>query len=242
LTLWIFYLNWSKRIHDLKILAIETSTPEGSVAVSEDTKILSEIFIATDRTHSENLIMSIDQALKEAGVELSKIDCIAISRGPGSFTSLRISMTMAKTLAFTLDKPIVAVSSLLAFANAYSTATPEKILCPMLDARKKEVYSAVYRFYRDNLQNIVSESAYKPEDILRLCPDGALVFGRGAELYKDIIESSGKNLEIIPQAKPHASSVARLGYSHFLAGKLCDVKSLVPNYCRKSEVEILFGG
>ncbi|MBU1626102.1 tRNA (adenosine(37)-N6)-threonylcarbamoyltransferase complex dimerization subunit type 1 TsaB [bacterium] len=224
----------------MKILAIETSTPSGSVALAEDTLILWECTLNSSQTHSETLIMNIHHGLKAADIKKEEIECIAVTKGPGSFTGLRIGMTTAKILAFSLNIPIVSVSSLLAYA--YNFSYMKVPLCPMLDARKNEVYAAIYEYGEGNFTTHLHDGAYTLGQVLKSCPDKSLLFGNGAELYKELILSYDKTLEIIPSnlAVPRASSVAILGYWKFMTGEHEDTKSLTPNYCRKSEAEILY--
>jgi len=222
----------------MKILAIETSTPTGSVAMTDGDNILWECTINTAQTHSETLLGNIEHGLRTSNIKKDEIVCIAISRGPGSFTGLRIGMTTAKTLAYSLRIPIVAVSSLLAYA--YNFSFMKEPLCPMLDARKKEVYSGIYRFQADGVRTLLPDGAYGPEEVLRLCPEGTIVFGTGAELYRNIILSYNRKFNVLPLnlASPRASTIALLGYKKFTANEFEDVKTLAPNYCRKSEAEI----
>ena len=225
----------------MKILAIETSTLSGSVAMTEDTNILWEHTINTGQTHSETLIINIDHGLNVVNIKKEDIDCIAVSKGPGSFTGLRIGITTAKTLAFSLDIPIVAISSLLAYA--YNFRYIKRPLCPILDARKKEVYSAIYEFMGENVKTHLTDGAYAPEDVLDSCPDGTILFGSGVHKYTELIRSYDRYIEVIPLnlTVPRATSVAILGFKKFSANELEDVKNLIPNYCRKSEAEIHFG-
>jgi len=226
----------------MKVLAIETSSPWGSIAISEDTKILCEYNLNSGQTHSETLLENIDHCLKSLKLDKENIDCIAVSNGPGSFTGLRIGMTTAKALAYCFKIPLVSISSLLSFA--YNFSYMKRPICPMLDARKKEVYAAIYEYGEDKFTTHLHDGAYTPGKVLKHCTENTVIFGQGAELYKDLIMSYDRNLIIVPttHAHPRASSTAILGYWKLMTGDSEDIKNLTPNYCRKSEAEIHYKG
>jgi len=126
----------------MKILAIETSTMMGSVAVMDKTQLIAEYRLNIKGTHSERLVRIIDEVLKDSGLEFKDLDGYAVSIGPGSFTGLRIGITTVKGLAFVTRKPVAAIPTLDALACNIPFSQYQ--ICPMLDARKKEVYTALY--------------------------------------------------------------------------------------------------
>src|SRR5512142_2379760 len=124
------------------VLGIETSTKTGSVAVVSDKAVIAQYSLNIEITHSERLMSTVDRVLKDTGIALSQLDGFAVATGPGSFTGLRIGVSTVKGLAFATGKPVAAVPTLFALAwNVPHAAWP---VCPLLDARKKEVYAAVY--------------------------------------------------------------------------------------------------
>jgi tRNA threonylcarbamoyladenosine biosynthesis protein TsaB len=226
----------------MKILAIETSTMMGGVAIMDQTGLIAEYCLNIKATHSERLMRTIDQVLKDSGLELKDLDGYAVSIGPGSFTGLRIGVSTVKGLALTTKKPIAAIPTLdaLAFNIPFSRYN----VCPMLDARKKEVYTALYSFTDEGeLSKLKEDSVIKPELFLSEIKEPTVFLGEGANIYRELIKKSlGTLAHFAPLAKqlPSAANVAELGFKDILSGKVLDPASLVPKYIRKSEAEIKF--
>lgn len=227
----------------MKILAIETSTLLGGVAVMDEGTLIAEIRLNVKTTHSERLMIGIDSALRLANMKITDIDVYSISIGPGSFTGLRIGLSTVKGFAFATGKPVVAVPTLDAFAwNFPFSAYP---VCPMLDARKKEVYTALYEWDGEGFKKVVPELSIRPEEFIRDIKGPVVFAGDGVRLYREIILSIKGNEAIFvpPQSDiPSASSVAFLGYKKAIRGEFSDPLTLTPFYIRKSEAEIKFGG
>ncbi len=224
----------------MKILAIETSTMLGGVAVMGETEgLVAEVRLNVKSTHSERLMTEVDHVLKQAGMTIDEIDVFGVSIGPGSFTGLRIALSSVKGFSYAMGRPIVSVPSLEALAwNFPFSAYP---VCTMLDARKKEVYAAVFRWRDGGFERVIAEASVKPHDLLKRL-DGPMVFaGEGARLYRDaIIEVAGDNaLFSCPHCMvPSPSNVAFLGLKKALRGEFSEPVGLVPLYLRKSEAEI----
>src|SRR5512142_2134490 len=152
------------------VLGIETSTKTGSVAVISDSGVIAQYSLNIEVTHSERLMSTVDRVLKDTGIALSQLGGFAVATGPGSFTGLRIGVSTVKGLAFATNKPVAAVSTLYALAwNVSHAACP---VCPLLDARKNEVYAAVYAYNGPTLDQIV------PEMVVPLSRLGELVTGK----------------------------------------------------------------
>ena len=222
------------------VLGIDTSTQIGSIGIIENDNPISELTLNVNVTHSERLLESIDFVLKNSGLELSKVDLLAYSKGPGSFTGLRIGLATIKGLAFASEKKIVGVSSLLVLAmNARYANYP---VCPMIDARKSEVYSATFEFgAKGKIKILQKEKTLPPEEVLEGTKKKTLFFGTGARLYSEVIKKRLKDKAIIAPAEfdfPHGISVAMLGLEMYKKGKFDDLDSAIPNYLRKSEAEI----
>jgi len=166
----------------MKVLGIETSTGSGSVAVLEGDKVLGEFFLNLGPTHSEKLLPMLDWLLKEVGVEKNEIEGIAVSKGPGSFTALRVGISTAKGLAFSLGIPVVGVSSLEVLARNL-LYTPLYIYS-LIDAKKKEVYAALFRYSDTNLNRITDDILISPDDICEMISERTIFIGNGALLYK----------------------------------------------------------
>ena len=228
----------------MKILALETATIAGSVAVVDDIKgLIGEVRVDVRVAHSERLMPSIEWLLNASGLTINDIDAIGVSIGPGSFTGLRIGLSTAKGLAFSTGKPLVPVKTLDAFARTlvYCSYT----ICPMLDARKNEVYAGLYKWEGDLCNNIVPGTAVDPEELLnKIKGSGPILFtGDGALKYREVIEKILKKDAIFAPSyrmSPAASSVAEIAFEILEQGGLPDPVSIVPFYIRKSEAEVLW--
>ena len=224
----------------MKILAVETSTMLGGVAVMDDSGgLIVEMRLNVKTAHSERLMTVIDHALKQAGLTVPDIDVFGIAIGPGSFTGLRIGLSTVKGLSFATGKPVVSVPTLEAFAwNFPYSAHP---VCVMLDARKKEVYAAVFKWKDNGFERVVEETSVRPSDLVKTF-DGPVVFaGEGASLYKEsIIEIAGGNAILAPKQSmvPSPANVAFLGLRKAANGDFAEPAGLLPFYIRKSEAEI----
>jgi tRNA threonylcarbamoyladenosine biosynthesis protein TsaB len=221
-------------------LGIDTSTFIGSAGIIQDDKPLAELSLNVEVTHSERLLSSIETVISSARLKIEDIDLFAYAKGPGSFTGLRIGLSTIKGLAFATGKKIVGVSSLLALAmNArYAKYT----VCPMIDARKGEVYTAIYEFGpKDKVKVISKEDAFSPEEVISRIKKKTLIFGTGARIYADVIKRKLKDKVILAPLDfdfPSGISVATLGLHMYKKGKFDDLDSVIPNYLRKSEAEL----
>jgi tRNA threonylcarbamoyladenosine biosynthesis protein TsaB len=224
----------------MKILAIETSTMLGGVAVMGETEgLIAEVRLSVKSTHSERLMTEVDHALKQAGMKISEIDVFGISIGPGSFTGLRIGLSTVKGFSYATGKPIVSVPSLEALAwNFPYSAYP---VCTMFDARKKEVYAAVFRWEHSGFGRMKAETSVKPYDLLKSLEGPVIYAGEGAQIYREaIIEIAGENA-LFPKRHfmvPSPSNVACIGLGKALRGDFSEPVGLMPVYIRKAEAEI----
>jgi tRNA threonylcarbamoyladenosine biosynthesis protein TsaB len=223
----------------MKVLGIETSTSSGSVAVVEDEKVLGQFFLNITPAHSEKLLTMVDCLLKEVGVEKNEIEGIAVSTGPGSFTGLRVGISTAKGLAFTLGIPVVSVSSLEVLArNVLFNALN---ICAMIDARKKEVYAAFFKYSDSDLKRISDDLLISPENICEKISEKTIFIGNGALLYKDYFVSLFGDLALFCPFDinfPKASNCAVMAVSKLKNGFEDDLSALAPRYLRKAEAEI----
>ena len=224
----------------MKILAIETSTMLGGVAVADEkTGLIAETRLNVKTTHSERLMSVIDFTLKESMLSLEDIDAFAVAIGPGSFTGLRIGLSTAKGLSYAGGKPLITVPTLEAFAwNFQFSAHP---VCLMLDARRKEVYTALYRWKENSFDRIIEESSVKPEEILKSLQGTVIFAGEGALLYAKMIKEVMKERALFATTDkmvPSPSNVAMLGISKALNQEYTDPAEAVPFYIRRSEAEV----
>lgn len=223
----------------MNILGIDTATMAGSVAVITEQQLIAETTVNTKTTHTERLLPMIDQTLRAASLTIQQIDAIAVASGPGSFTGLRIGVTTAKSLAYSIRKPLVGVPSLDALASQFLYT--EVLICPILDARKQEVYTALYRNTEDHVQRISEYSVIAPQNLLKALHEPTLFLGDGVLAYRQqICEVLGNHALFANPALmfPRASLIAKLGVDRLLTGTPDDSYAFTPLYLRKSDAEI----
>ena len=221
------------------ILGIETATMTGGLALIDEGKLISEYTLNMKTTHSSRLMPALDWILKDASLNKNQIDGIAISIGPGSFTGLRIGLATAKGLAMGLNIPLVTVPTLDALA--YNVSYSPYQICPVLDARKKEVYSATYR-YENSV--IVRKSPYQvmsPDELVGQINEKTIMTGDALSIYGEIFLEKLDRLAIFAnnsQRLPRASVIAELGLSKLKAGDIADLASSEPLYIRHADAVI----
>jgi len=184
----------------------------------------------------------IHSVLEIAGFSVADLDGLAVTVGPGSFTGLRIGISTVKGFAYALDKPVVGVSSLKALAR--QCAATSYLICPLIDARKGEVYCATYRFSEDQLIQKTGARAMTPEAVIAEIKTPCMFIGTGARLYRQSIDTAlGSLAHFVPgdQNIIRASSVSILSMSRFEANDTDEIAGLVPHYIRKSDAEINMG-
>ncbi|NLT96266.1 MAG: tRNA (adenosine(37)-N6)-threonylcarbamoyltransferase complex dimerization subunit type 1 TsaB [Clostridia bacterium] len=224
------------------ILSIDSATPVAGVAVIDQNTILAESFLNTGNTHSEQLLPLIDRTLREVKLSLNDLDAIAVSIGPGSFTGLRIGLATAKGLAQVSGLKLVAVPTLDALAQ--NLADLDGYICPILNARKGEVYTALYETEEGEIKRISEYQAVKPQVLcekIRGLDNKVTFLGDGVFEYRDLISSLLGRQAHWPSVNnllPRPSSLALLGLKKLQRGKTEDIYTLLPFYLRKSEAEI----
>ena len=222
------------------ILAIDTSTKSASIALLRDNEILSEIFVNLDVNHSAVLLPALDHLLRLSRIEPGGIDLFACTIGPGSFTGLRVGASTIKGLALATGKPIAGVSTLEALA--FNITGAEISVCPMLDAKKDQVYTALYRIGGDyTLEKIESERVTGVRDFLQCIDENVIFVGDGAVKYAGLIS------EMLPGKSYFASAchqhvragvVGLLGRKKYSEGDVLDSVTFAPVYLRVSEAEM----
>jgi tRNA threonylcarbamoyladenosine biosynthesis protein TsaB len=231
----------------LLLLAIDSATPVAGVALLEDQRLLKEEFSNYRKTHAETLMPMVDRVLRECRCRVADLDGIAISAGPGSFTGLRIGLATAKGLCLGSGKPLVGVSTLEMLAA--NIGGSETLVCPVLDARKNEVYAAMYLVKNGQPQSIYPPSALAPERLVEIIRETAsrlgisscILVGDALPTYGDYLQNSLG--DVARQAPPHlawprASALATLAMEKLKKGQIEDFFTLRPSYLRLSEAEI----
>jgi tRNA threonylcarbamoyladenosine biosynthesis protein TsaB len=222
----------------MKIIGIDTATKGCSVSVVENALLLSEVTKVSSHTHAIHLMGMIDEALQISGVKLADVDGFAVTEGPGSFTGLRIGLSTAKGLAAAMQKPVVGVSSLRVLAMQLVPCP--LLICPVLDARKNEVYVARYRYEKGELNQEVDADVLPPDIAVSGIHEPCIFVGDGATLYKDIIESViGKfaTFALPYYSVIRASTVAMLGIEKLDGKENVVSDNLIPYYIRRSDAE-----
>ncbi|MBQ7920747.1 MAG: tRNA (adenosine(37)-N6)-threonylcarbamoyltransferase complex dimerization subunit type 1 TsaB [Lachnospiraceae bacterium] len=225
----------------MKVLAIDSSGLVASVAVVEEGTLLAEYTIHHKKTHSQTLLPMLDEVKKMIELDLKSVDYIAVAAGPGSFTGLRIGSATAKGLALALSKDIVEVPTLEGLS--YNLWGTDKYICPIIDARRNQVYTGVYRFVRGELTVVKKQDAMDMDELLDYCErlDGQVIFlGDGVPVYKERITARSEEQFIFaPANRSHqsAGSVATLGEIYAKQGKVVSAATHEPEYLRKSQAE-----
>ena len=212
------------------ILNIETSTKACSVAIHNDGKLLNcKESVTEEFSHSEKLLLFISDIMNESRINFSQLNAVAVSMGPGSYTGLRIGVSTAKGLCYALDIPLISVSTLQAMAYGMLSVSKADLFCPMIDARRMEVYSAF--FDSDNIMvrevqaDIVDGSSYDVE--LR---KKVIFFGDGSDKLKGVIKH--KNAIFQSDFYPSAEFIGVLSYNKFVESNFEDVAYFEPYYLK----------
>ncbi|HOQ01636.1 MAG TPA: tRNA (adenosine(37)-N6)-threonylcarbamoyltransferase complex dimerization subunit type 1 TsaB [Acetivibrio clariflavus] len=225
----------------MKVLAIDTSTVIAAVAIMDDEKLLGEYSINNKKTHSQKLMVMIDEIMKNLDLKPSDIDVFAASIGPGSFTGLRIGVTTAKAMAYAANKPVVGVPTLDALA--YNVVTSKFVICPILDARNNQVFTALYEVKDGKLERTTEYMGIPVSELVQIIRqnDKKVIFtGDAVDLHKEYFMSElGENCEFAPLGSrlQRGASVAELAIMMAKEGKLTSSFELVPFYLRKSQAE-----
>ena len=224
----------------MKILALETSAKSVSAAVTENGIVLASVYQNTGLTHSRTLMPLVDAMLKNSDIRLEEIGLVAVAAGPGSFTGLRIGVSAAKGLAWTLDLPCCAVSTLEAMAQnlRHMDAT---VICAM-DARRNQVYNAVFSAHGGTLERLTPDRAIGlPELASELKNDEKekIVVGDGAKLCYTYLQENGIPCRMAPAGliMQNAVGVAQAAGEMAARGETISARELVPNYLRLSQAE-----
>lgn len=225
----------------MRILAVDTATRSCSVAIVDDEAILAELTMVSNQTHTRHLMGAINKVIRLAGVTLMDVDGFAVGRGPGSFTGLRIGISAIKALATAVGKPVVGVSNLDALAMQ-ATVSPF-VICPLMDARKGEVYFSIYRYEQGELKNTLPVQIARPAQAIGGINERCIFVGEGAALYREtIVEMLGSNACFAATAQNviRASTIASMGLHRLKENDTDDIAELVPDYIRKSDAELNF--
>ena len=236
----------------MRVLAIDSSGLTATVAIVEDDQTIAEYTTNYKKTHSQTLLPMIDEMVRMVDADLKEIDAIAVAGGPGSFTGLRIGSATAKGLGLALDKPLIHVPTV--DAMAYSMYGCEDIICPIMDARRKQVYTGLYSFsHKKNgdgglydepvFQVLRMQMAVPVEELIRhlnVYRRRVVFLGDGVPVYKEMLAEGLK----VPYSfapsfmnRQRAAAVGALGIRYYEAGRYETAAEFKPEYLRKSQAE-----
>ncbi len=227
----------------MKVLALDTATGACSVALADDGGTIAELNYFHGKTHSIHLASMVDKLLEVAAVGIEAVDAYAVNSGPGTFTGLRIGMAAIKGFAAATGKPVVGVSSMDVLAN--QAGFLPGYICAMIDARRGEVYTALYAARGKTVKRVSGPEALSPREAVEAIEGPCLFTGSGAVAYRGVIlEIAGQTARFTAHEAnyPRASTVARMGIEKLRARDFSCGASLVPNYIRRSDAEIKHPG
>ena len=225
----------------MRVLAIDSSGLTATVAIVEDDTTIAEFTINYKKTHSQTLLPMIDEMVKMVEADLNTIDAIAVAGGPGSFTGLRIGSATAKGLGLALGKPLIHIPT--AEAMAYSIYGCEDIICPIMDARRNQVYTGIYRFQEHKLVTVEAQMAVPMAEMiekLNARGEEVVFLGDGVPVFGKMIQENLKVPYSFAPAhvnKQRAAAVAALGGIYVKEGKIVTAMEHVPEYLRVSQAE-----
>ena len=225
----------------MKILGLDSSGIVASVAIVEDDVLIAEYTVNYKKPHSQTLLPMLDEIAKMTELDLNSIDAIAVAAGPGSFTGLRIGSATAKGLGLALKKPLIAIPTVEGLA--YNLYDISGLICPIMDARRKQVYTGIYRFTDHQLKVVEDQMAVPMETVIeKLNQYGEAVtfLGDGVPVFHELIaEKMTVPYSFAPAHvnKQRAAAVAALGEIYYRQGKTETAMEHVPDYLRVSQAE-----
>ena len=219
----------------MKLLALETATLAGGAALLDDGRLVGEVRLNIALTHSERLMAMVDRLLQDCGWEARSLEALAVSIGPGSFTGLRVGAATAKGLALALDLPVAPVPTLDALAATLPFA--DAAVCPLLDARKGEVYCSLYRWRDGGMERQWDYLALPPEIAAARLDAPVIVLGDGVPACRPYLARLGEGLrDAAPvHSVPSPAVVGAIGHAILAAGGGIAAERLAPLYLRPSE-------
>lgn len=223
----------------MKVLAVDTTSNTASAAVMEDSRLLGEYTVNHKKTHSQKIMVMIDELLKSLELTPSDMDLFAAAVGPGSFTGIRIGVSTIKGMAHAVNKPVVSVNTLEALA--YNMPYCEHFIVPIMDARNNNVFTASY-LWDEDFKEVTPPEAVSIDECIENCIDfvETVFVGDGVDVYREHIKEKLGDMALFPGGNVllnRASSVAALALLKAENGETLHYNELVPFYIRKSQAE-----
>lgn len=225
----------------MKILALDSSGLVASVAVVEDGDLLAEYTVNYKKTHSQTLLPMLDAVVQMIQLKLDTVDAIAVASGPGSFTGLRIGSATAKGLGLALDKPLISVPTTQAMA--YGLYGASGVICPIMDARREQVYTGFYRFTGGRMEVLHDQMAADIRQVIQMLGEmgqPVIFSGDGVAVYRDVIEELMEVPVCFAPAhvdRQRAGAVAALAMEYLKEGRTETAGEHRPEYLRVSQAE-----
>lgn len=222
----------------MRIFALESSAGPASAALTEDGKLLAESYLNTRLTHSQTLMVMVENILRLTGIDLSEVDAFAVANGPGSFTGVRIGVSCLKGLAFGRDVPCVGVSTLRAMAE--NLRHEDCVACAVMDARVGQVYNALFRVENGMISRMTDDRALSVDALREECArfgNQLVLVGDGAQLCYEMFRTFGARLAAEGARYQRASGVAFAAAELLAAGESVSAEALRPAYLRLPQAE-----
>lgn len=225
----------------MKIIAIDASGIAGSVAYMKDGQLIGEYYICHKLTHSETIMPMLEHLKELINIDLEEVDAIAVTSGPGSFTGLRIGVATAKAMALALNVPVIGVPTL--DVMAHNMAYTDSLICPIMDARRNQVYTSIYKWNEEILERINDHEAIDMGELLDKFKqlEGNIIFvGDGIDVFRgQITDSLGERAKFAPSflKMQRASTLGHIACMEYEKGNVEDADLFAPIYLRKSQAE-----
>lgn len=236
--------KYTRELQKPVILALETATLCGSVALVSQDRCLAEFSLQTGETHSRRLLAGVDWLLQETNIDWPTIDAVAVSLGPGSFTGLRIGLATAKGLVLAGGAKLIGVGTLDGLA-AQLFAAGDILICPVLDARKKEVYCGFYKCDDQGIPRLQGQYlVISPDELCGRIDEPVVLLGDGATFYGGLFqEKLAHFLKVVPAQVyfPRAATIGLLALEKWQQEEFLDPAGAEPIYIRPSEAELNLG-
>ncbi|HEX3076123.1 MAG TPA: tRNA (adenosine(37)-N6)-threonylcarbamoyltransferase complex dimerization subunit type 1 TsaB [Lachnospiraceae bacterium] len=225
----------------MRILAIDSSGLVASVAFVTDSELIGEYTINYKKTHSQTLLPMLDEVAKMVEADLKEIDAIAVASGPGSFTGLRIGSSTAKGLGLALDKPIIEVPTIDGLA--YNIGLTDHLICPLMDAKRDQVYTGLYDYEQDMFHVVMEQCAISIDDIIEeinRVNRPVIFLGDGVPVYRQrIIDKVNTKYQFAPchLARQRAGAIGALACDYYANNRMVHARDHKPDYLRLSQAE-----
>ncbi len=220
----------------IHILAIDTATNSGGAALSRNGEVIASVMVKTPLEYAEKILYLVDFLLEQHRLKLEEMDCFAVATGPGSFTGVRVGLATVKGFCQGLNKPAVGVSTLESLAYRFGRLHPR--VAPMIDARRHEIYGAIYRIQESRIELEEREQVMAPALWLKDAPARDCLFvGDGAQLYKKIILEAYPGSQVLQTDNHLLEALCQLAYRRFLQEKTLSAQQLKANYVRPSDAK-----